>query len=157
MESQKVNYDLRRANEGDYEFCYKLTKQNMYDLFCRHWGGWFDSEFRKGFVADNIQIIRVRDKAIGYFSYVINKDSLYIDNIQLASQFQGQGIGTKLLTDFLTKNQNTVIRLTTFEDNPAKHLYEKLGFKVIVRNGSTIKMEIVPNKSLQPTTTASAE
>jgi len=152
-----MKYNLRRANEADYEFCYKLTKQNMYDLFCRHWGGWRDSEFRKGFIVDNIQIISAKDKVIGYFSYVINKDSLYIDNIQLASQFQGQGIGTKLLTDFLTQNQHTLIKLTTFEDNPAKHLYEKLGFKVVVRNGSTIKMEIAPNKSVQLIANASVE
>lgn len=157
MEAQSMKYDLRRANQGDYEFCYELTKQNMYDLFCRHWDGWLDSEFRKGFVVENIQIIRVRDKAVGYFSHVTNKDSLYIDNIQLAPEFQGQGIGTKLLTDFLTQNQHTLIRLTTFEDNPAKRLYEKLGFRVVVRNGSTIKMEIVPDKSLQAAADAWAE
>lgn len=58
MEAQSMKYDLRRENQGDYEFCYELTKQNMYDLFCRHWDGWLDSEFRKGFVVDNIQIIK---------------------------------------------------------------------------------------------------
>ena len=80
-----------------------------------------------------------------------------IDNIQLAPQFQGRGIDTELLTDFLTQNQHTLIRLTTFVDNPAKRLYEKLGFRVVARNGSTIEMEIVPDKSLQATADATAE
>jgi len=82
--------------------------------------------------------LSIGDKAVGYFSHVTNKDSLYIDNIQLAPEFQGRGIGTELLTDFLTQNQHTLIRLTTFVDNPAKRLYEKLGFSMVVRNGSTI-------------------
>lgn len=142
-----MNYYLRQATEDDYDFCYKLTKHNMYDLFCRHWGGWLDSEFRKDFVADNIQIIKVAENKIGYFSYEIGQCSLYIDNIQISSQFQGQGIGTKILMDFLKANQDAVIRLTTFDDNPAKLLYDKLGFKVIVRNGFTITMEKVPKQS----------
>lgn len=150
-----MNYHLRQATEDDYDFCYELTKQNMYDLFCRHWGGWLDSEFRKGFVASNIQIIKVAENIIGYFSYTIGKYSLYIDNIQIASQFQGQGIGAKILMDFLTANQDAVVESTTFDDNPDKHLYDKLGFKVIVRNGATIKMKKMPKQSLHPITDAS--
>jgi ribosomal protein S18 acetylase RimI-like enzyme len=139
-----MDYELRPATENDYEFCHKLTKQNMHDLFTRHWGGWIDSEFRKGFIADNTQIILSRNRQIGYLSHKFVEDSVYIDNIQITAKCQGQGLGTMVLKDFLARYQDAVIRLTTFEDNPAKHLYERLAFEVYEKNGFTIKMEKQP-------------
>ncbi len=139
-------YTLRQATEEDYEFCYNLTRQNMYELFCRHWGGWIDSEFRKGFVPDNIQIILGSDKLIGYFCHEVNEASVYIDNLQISPEFQGRGIGTEILQDFLSMHQDASIRLTTFQDNPAKRLYERLEFKVYEESGPTIKMEKQPRK-----------
>ncbi|MCS3903625.1 ribosomal protein S18 acetylase RimI-like enzyme [Methylohalomonas lacus] len=136
-----MEYGLRQATEDDYEFCYDLTKQNMYDLFCRHWGGWVDSEFRKGFVIENIQILLVHGQRIGYFCCKVSEDSIYIDNLQIASRYQGRGIGGKILSDFLDRHRDTVIKLTTFVDNPAAKLYERLDFQVVEKNGPTIKME----------------
>ena len=141
-----MDYSLIPASEDDYDFCYSLTKQNMYDLFCRHWGGWVDSEFRKGFVPDNVQIILHSGERIGYFGYHLNEDSIYVDNIQIQPQLQGCGIGTKILENFLTKYQYSVIRLTTFQDNPAKRLYEQLGFRVYAEYGTTIEMEKQPDQ-----------
>lgn len=143
-----MEYEFLQATVSDFEFCYELTKQNMYNLFCRHWGGWADSEFRKGFIAENIQIIVMNNKRIGYLSHKMDGEYIFIDNIQIASEYQGRGIGTKVLADLLARYQNYVIRLTTFIDNPAKHLYERLAFVIYEQNGSTIKMEKRPNKML---------
>lgn len=151
-----MEYELRQATESDYEFCHELTKQNMYDLFCRHWGGWVDSEFRKGFIADNIELVVIDDKCIGYLSHKMDGDCAYIDNIQITPEYQGQGLGTKVLTDFLRKHQDTLVRLTTFEDNPATRLYERLSFRVYNKNGLTIKMEIKPNNALHRTPASGA-
>ena len=141
-----MDYTLRKATENDYEFCYQLTKQNMYDMFCRHWGGWVESEFRKGFIAGNVQIILTSEEQIGFISHKILEDSVFIDNIQVKSEYQRQGIGTKILKDFLVEYQDAFVRLTTFEDNPAKQLYERLAFKVYEKTGFTIKMEKQPVK-----------
>ena len=136
-----MDYMLRLSTEDDYEFCYDLTKQNMYDLFCRHWGGWIDSEFRKGYVVESIQIIMVGGKSAGYFSHKIKDKSVYIDNIQILPSLQGKGLGTLVLRSFLAEHQNSIIQLTTFEDNPAMLLYKRLGFVVVEKNGFTIKMK----------------
>ena len=39
MAGNQIDYMTRPANEFDYQYCYKLTQENMYDLFCRYWGG----------------------------------------------------------------------------------------------------------------------
>lgn len=148
-----MDWELLKATKNDYEFCYELTKRNMYELFCRHWGGWVDSEFRKGFIPEDTMIIMSSNEPVGYLSCKKSDDGVYIDNIQIVPEHQGNGIGTKVLTDLLDRHRNESIRLTTFEDNPARHLYEKLGFCVYEKDGFTIRMEKRPNKTSQRTQT----
>jgi ribosomal protein S18 acetylase RimI-like enzyme len=136
-----MDYELRPATSDDYAYCYRLTKRNMYDFFCKHWGGWFPTEFRKGFVVENTSMVIIAGKRAGYLSVRKEPTSIYIDNIQLSPIRQIQGIGTELLNCLLTTHSSVSIHLTTFEDNPAKRLYERIGFVVVEKNGMTIKME----------------
>jgi ribosomal protein S18 acetylase RimI-like enzyme len=143
-----MDYALRPATADDYAYCYRLTKRNMQDLFCKHWGGWVPAKFRKGFVVENIAMVIIAGKRAGYLSVIKEPISIYIDNIQLSPAWQGQGIGTSLLNRLFDTHSRVSIRLTTFEDNPAKRLYERMGFVVLERNGMTVKMEKRPNKSV---------
>ncbi|WP_231383662.1 GNAT family N-acetyltransferase [Methylobacter luteus] len=120
----------------------------MQDLFCKHWGGWVPAEFRKGFAVENISMVIIAGKRAGYLSVIKEPLSIYIDNIQLSPAWQGQGIGASLLNRLLDTHSRVSIRLTTFEDNPAKRLYERMGFVVLERNGMTVKMEKRPNKAV---------
>ena len=90
-----------------------------------------DEEFQKGYIVENIRIILVNGKRAGYFSRKIQSDAVYIDNIQITENLHSKGIGTSILRSFLLEHQDKIIRLATFEDNPAKNLYGRLGFKVI--------------------------
>ena len=137
-----MKVQLRPATEDDYEYCYRITKQNMFDLFCRHWGGWVDAEFQKGFILKNIQIILVDGKRSGYLNYIVETDGVYIDNIQIDSALHGKGIGTNILGSFISSHKESKILLTVFDDNPAKKLYERLGFQTVEKMGSTLKMEM---------------
>jgi ribosomal protein S18 acetylase RimI-like enzyme len=136
-----MDYRLRPATDADYSYCYHLTQRNMGELFRRHWGGWIAAEFRKGFVAENISMVIIAGKRAGFLSVAKEPAALYIDNIQLSPAWQGRGIGTALLKRLLAEHSGVSIRLTTFEDNPAKRLYERLGFVVLESKGMTVKME----------------
>ena len=55
-------------------------------------------------------------------------------SIALFPQYRGQGIGTALMSriiEELTAAGYTRISLSVDKDNPARHLYERLGFKII--------------------------
>lgn len=93
-------------------------------------------------------MVIIAGKRAGYLSVIKEPTSIYIDNIQLSPARQGQGIGTKLLNRLLATYSKVSIRLTTFEDNPAKRLYERMGFVVVERNGMTVKMEKQPNEAV---------
>ena len=134
-------YALRRATKDDYEYCYRLTKFNMYWLFCRHWGGWKPSIFKKAFNAKNVNMVIIEGKRAGYLCLKTDSEFIYIENIQLSPYWQGKGLGTSLLNHLINKYPEKRFCLTTFDDNPAKRLYERMGFAIIERSGMTIKME----------------
>ena len=139
-----MDYELRPATFKDYAYCYRLTKRNMYELFCRHWGDWVPAEFHRGFVIENISMVIVAGKRAGYLNVIKGPLPIYIVNLQLSPAWQNCGIGTKLLNRLLATHSRNSIQLKTFEDNPAKRLYERMGFVVVERNGMTVKMEKQP-------------
>ena len=145
MKGSQIEYTTRPANESDYHYCYQLTKENMYDLFCRHWGGWVASAFRKDFDVDSTTIIIHNLSRVGYFSLKRNEQRLYLDNLQLSKSFQGQGLGTIILKTILNNNESRQIDLTTFSDNLAVNLYKRFGFVIVDREGFTVHMTKYPS------------
>ncbi len=79
------------------------------------------------------------------------KDEIAIAHLGIATEFRGQGLGTKmieLLKETANKTANSYWVLDVSEENPkAKALYERLGFKTTQKNNSTLKNQFsyVPN------------
>jgi ribosomal protein S18 acetylase RimI-like enzyme len=144
-----MRYELRSATEDDYEFCYAVTKQNMLVLFSKHWGGWVDEEFRRGFHPGRVRIVLMDDEPAGFISVEVRDDAVYIENVQLSPVCQGSGIGTEILLRVARENDRLPLRLTTFVDNPARRLYERLGFKVLAQETGTMLMERRPGREIQ--------
>lgn len=78
------------------------------------------------------------------------KKELTIAHLGVKKNFRGKGIGKKLV-EFLIQSQESrtfkKVILDVSEQNPAKILYEKLGFEVAITNKSTLKRKriIVPH------------
>ena len=136
----KLDYQLRAATEADYCFCYDLTKQNVYELFCRHFGGWVPAVFRQDFCAEETTIIQVKKHPVGYFCLKEDDEERYLSNIQLEPTWQGRGLGSAVLKTILSTSEPKPVRLMTFTDNPAMKLYERLGFEAVERDGETVSM-----------------
>ncbi len=69
---------------------------------------------------------------IGRLSVKEFSDHILFDAIHLLPDYQGRGIGTLLLQDVLmqAKGRQLPVRLILLRSNPAKQLYERLGFMV---------------------------
>lgn len=93
-------------------------------------------------------MVIIANKRAGYLNVIKEPAPIYIVNFQLSPTWQNQGIGTKLLSRLLATHSRDSIQLTTFEDNPAKRLYKRIGFVVVEKNGMTVKMEKQPNKTV---------
>lgn len=79
----------------------------------------------------------------------IMEDYGHVDNhtpslaISLLSEYRGRGIGTQLLTTLLRllqKEGYLRVSLSVQKENPALHLYERVGFKIIAEKGTEYLM-----------------
>jgi ribosomal protein S18 acetylase RimI-like enzyme len=93
----------------------------------------YDREFdRSGFF-----IIEQDGTAIGRLYREEQGDTIYIIDIALVPSVRGQGIGTVLLQEILDEaaaaGKGVTIHVEHF--NPARHLYDRLGFKELQQDG----------------------
>ena len=115
-------------------------------------GGWNDDDQKQRLKQDleehlaHKRIILVDSKKVGVYAvHITENGDLFINEINKLKEYQHKGIGRKILEEQLKENRQKGIRtiLQVFKDNPAKTLYEELGFKVYGENETHYQMENV--------------
>jgi GNAT superfamily N-acetyltransferase len=91
------------------------------------------------------------EKGYGYVDDEIPELSMAV-----VSEYRGQGIGTRLLSTLLEQasSQYRSISLSVSEENAARRLYERFGFKTVKKSGSSlimVKRTMPPQKSREVT------
>lgn len=129
-------YGLRPATAEDFEFVFQLNKVNMY-RYVEELRGWNDTferaDLRLGFRPGVDQIITLGDQNIGRLLVVRHPDCVEIRHIEILPQYQKRGIGTRIILDVLqdAREQGLPVTLTVLSINPARRLYERLGFREV--------------------------
>jgi ribosomal protein S18 acetylase RimI-like enzyme len=74
-------------------------------------------------------------------------DSIYVRELQVAPEFQGQGIGTgvlqQVINDAVAKDKFVALQVA-IENLGARRLYERLGFQIIREAPLVIEMRFAP-------------
>ena len=132
-----IKYEGQNNNNLiDYnEFIYQ-TKKTVYKKYVEYyWGEWDENAQRNMFndfmnsVKNNIWIIKYKNENIGFYNGENIDDKNYeIGNICIISDYQGKGVGTKILKKVLELHNKQNIHLQYFKNNPVGELYIKLGF-----------------------------
>ena len=80
-------------------------------------------------------MVKMGEKTVGQIQYEEQKDNvIYLNVIAIDPDFQGRGLGTEVMKQFLAKVAGAgKIWLVTHPDNRAVKLYESLGFKITER------------------------
>ena len=85
-----------------------------------------------GNVKENVYIIEFENKDIGFYNGEVLENGDYeIGNICIIPEYQGRGIGTKILKDIIKQNMERNIKLQYFKQNPVGKLYQRLGFILV--------------------------
>ena len=138
-------YNMRPYIDNEYhnykEFIFK-TKKDAYKAYVEAcWGSWDEEIQRKYFddfiktVCDDTWIIQLNGKDIGFYNGATLEDGSYeIGNICIIPEYQGEGIGTQVLTDIMEMHKDQDLHIQYFKQNPVGKLYKKLGF---IPNGET--------------------
>jgi ribosomal protein S18 acetylase RimI-like enzyme len=64
--------------------------------------------------------------------------------IQLSPSLQGQGLGAQIIEEIISeaKQMGASLRLSVLTSNPARHLYERLGFSVVMEKPHAFEMQL---------------
>ncbi len=141
--------ELRPASSDDFDFLYRLHRLTMKKYVAQTWGwdeSWQRQYFEQHFDPALNQIIAVRGIDIGVVSVVERETELFLSNIQVHPEYQGQGIGASVIKTILDegKRLGKPVALQVLKINPAQKLYARLGFTVMAETETHYLMKAVP-------------
>jgi ribosomal protein S18 acetylase RimI-like enzyme len=141
--------DLRTARAEDYDFLYRLRRAAMKDYVARTWGwdeNWQEEHFRRQFDPSVNQIITSQGRDVGVLSVSESDAEVFLRYIEVLPEFQRRGIGTIIIRAILEgaerKGKSVVLRV--LKVNPARSLYECLGFSVVGETPTHYLMKWAP-------------
>ena len=111
------------------------------------WGTWdateHEAKFRERFDVTTISIVQVDGCDVGYVKVEREADHDFLAGIYLAATHRNHGLGTAILEDVLERCRRAgrVLRLRVLRPNPARKLYERLGFRVTGETETHFQME----------------
>jgi ribosomal protein S18 acetylase RimI-like enzyme len=114
--------------------------------------GWDDAYQRqladREFHETPVEIIEERGTPVGYLCVLRREDHDFIDEIALLPEAQGRGVGSALVQDVMqaARDRGVPVRLSVLVNNPARRLYESLGFRVTRIEHPRVKMEWIPDQ-----------
>ena len=92
-------------------------------------------------------VIELEGRPIGRLYIDRGEDDIRITDIALLPEFRGRGIGRMLIKEILAEGRGTGKRVTIYVEhyNPARRLYDRLGFRHVDTNGVYHLMEWSPD------------
>lgn len=148
-----TGYVLRAASPDDSAALYVLHRAAMGRYLEELYGPWDESvqtAFHAAwFDAARVSVIERDGSLIGVLDCTWHADRLEVNRIAIDPRYQGQGIGTEVLTELLTRadQRHLPTRLQVFDINPARRLYERLGFVEVGCTDHKVQMSRSPRPS----------
>jgi ribosomal protein S18 acetylase RimI-like enzyme len=130
-----MHYALRPATPDDYEWVRRLHHTVLRAAVEDMWGwdeAFQDDFFARFFQPSKVQVIRVEGRDAGILSVERRDEHILLSNIWLAPDFQGKGVGTRVVVDLQAQAgaAHLPLVLEVLRTNRARELYERLGFGV---------------------------
>ncbi|WP_339723135.1 GNAT family N-acetyltransferase [uncultured Paraglaciecola sp.] len=129
-----MTFKLKPATKGDIDFLVNLRKQTMSEHL--DVAGWFmDDTGHLERVLINFEdcyLIETDQETIGMVKYLNHPDKIFVMQLQILAKYQRQGMGRKVVEYLieLARDDSKHVELHVLKANPAKLLYERLGFAV---------------------------
>jgi len=145
-----VPITLRLANLADIEFAYEVVCKTIRPYAEQTFGIWQEAHVRttleNNISADVTKIIMTGAKAAGILTVQELESHVQLDQLFVLPQYQRNGIGTELVRDVLqrAKQLGVPVRLRVLRVNPARRLYDRLGFFITSEEPQRFYMQSAP-------------
>jgi ribosomal protein S18 acetylase RimI-like enzyme len=139
---------LRPVTLSDLEFLIDLRRVTMWPHF-ENSGCAIDERAqleRVHYRLDCARIITCDGADVGVFKVVRDTDPWELAQIQLLPSHQGRGLGGRLVRDLVEEARAAGQRvvLDVLHANPARHLYERAGFRIVGEEPHSYVMRFDP-------------
>ncbi len=154
--------ELKPAGPDDAELLYRIyasTRESELavvpwddakkEAFLRMQFGAQDSYYRANWPNASYDLIVSGDKPLGRLYVERGEDAWMVLDIALLPGCRGQGIGTRLLNGVLADAAAVAksVRIYVERFNPARHLYDRLGFRQVEEQEIYLLMEWKPGEA----------
>jgi len=142
-----MKHRLRPATDKDGDWIYRLKVMTLKAYVAQTWG-WDEAyqreRFRQRFDPSSYQIVVVDGQEVGVIQVEWRETEVFLGNIQIAPECQGRGLGSSLIRDVLAEAESVrlPIVLQVLKVNPARRLYERLGFVITEETATHYKMRV---------------
>lgn len=131
------------AEDSDATFAESLNRLNMSPYYLRHHIAWDAERFARDWAMLENYMITCDKTQVGVLRLSSDASSMHIRDIQISAAYIGQGIGTWAIRQSLLlsrqRGYNSIV-LRVFKENPAKLLYERLGFVIVAEDAQVFHM-----------------
>lgn len=141
-----IGVELRKIAIGDYDFLWRLHNAALGPYVEQTWGwdeDWQRRDFAKNFDPSTGEIITVDGVDAGYFRVEEHDEEIFLVSIRLMPEYQKRGIGTRLIRKVID-GADRPVRLHVLKVNPARRLYERLGFAITADLDTHFEMKFLP-------------
>ncbi len=140
---------LRTACSEDFVFARNLYFETMRGMIERLFG-WDQTREERNFAGffkvEEVRIIIADGHDVGWIQEQVEDRTINLGSFYVMPAMQGRGIGTKVLEILLTHaaDQSKAMTLAVVKINPARHFYEKRGFRVTHEDRHKFYMRAYP-------------
>ncbi|WP_188662693.1 GNAT family N-acetyltransferase [Arenimonas soli] len=139
-----MQLSLRAATDADLPFLLALRRESMGPHLATAGLHGTDEDFmvRVMHRFDCAEIIMAEGRPVGLLKLLREPDQWHVLQLQLSADTRGRGLGRRLLEDVMAQaaKADVPVTLSVLKANPAKQLYERLGFSVVGEDAHEFRM-----------------
>jgi ribosomal protein S18 acetylase RimI-like enzyme len=131
-----MRYDLVPATDRDRQWLEQLRRSVYRDLFFATWGSWDEARHLRHcdecWARGSIYAVEIEQARVGMMQIFELPDAVEVGEIQIAPEYQNNGIGTCLLRDTIARartERRKVVLSIGLQNHRAFQLYLQLGFR----------------------------
>ena len=132
-----MDFGLRQAVTADGDWLWETKTRCLRGYIEQTYGAWDEdtqrARFDATFIPSEIHLVSVDGRDAGFIAARHDSDVIQLFNLMIAPEFQNRGLGGAVLGELLAVAQarQLPVRLQVMKVNPARRLYERMGFTVI--------------------------
>ena len=146
-----MTYQLVPALMEDQVWLERLRRDVYLELFVATFGSWDEvrhaRQFSECLTRGGISIIKIDGMRVGMIQVFDQQDGIEVGEIQIQPSHQNRGIGTRVLTDAVTRGHEQgkkILLSVALKNERAYRLYQRLGFQKLAHNDTHNLMSCDP-------------